>query len=309
MNRSSPDSRAILAMLAAMALFVVNDALVKMTTSILPISQVLVIRSVFSCTVMLALVFSMRQAHALAAILSPRIALRAALEGCIAWGFVTALSHLPLANVSAIFQASTLIIIALAAILGIDRIGWRRWLAVFIGFIGVLMVVKPSLSGFNEYSLLALGTCCIVAVRELITRNISGDIPSGVVAFWSTAGVMMVGGLLGLGEHLAGAGAWAQPAWREILLLMMAALFVAGGNFCLISAYRHGDVSIISALRYSVMVFALIIGFLFFGEWPDSLSLIGAALIIGSGLYALHRQRLKNIEARRAAFTGADHAG
>jgi drug/metabolite transporter (DMT)-like permease len=309
MNRLSPDSRAILAMLAAMALFVVNDALVKMTTTILPVSQVLAVRSVFSCVVMLALVFSMRQAHALAAILSPRIALRAALEGCIAFGFVTALSHLPIANVSAIFQSSTLIIIALAALLGIDRIGWRRWLAVFIGFIGVLMVVKPSPSGFNEYSLLALGTCCIVAVRELITRNIAGDVPSGVVAFWSTMGVMMVGALLGLGEHLTGTSAWTQPAWREIILLMIAALLVAGANVCLITAYRDGDVAIISALRYSVMVFALVIGFLFFGEWPDNLSLAGAALIIGSGLYALHRQRLKNIETRRVTAAGADHAG
>ena len=308
MNRFSRDSRAILAMLAAMALFVVNDALVKMATSVLPISQVLVVRSIFSCIVMLALVFGMRQAHALGAILSPRIALRAALEGCIALGFVTALSHLPIANVSAIFQASTLIIIALAALLGIDRIGWRRWLAVFVGFVGVLLVVKPSPAGFNEYSLLALGTCCIVAIRELITRNIAGDVPSGVVAFWSTAGVMLVGALLGLGEHIAGAGAWTQPAWREIGLLMVAALLVAGANFYLITAYRDGDVAIISALRYSVMVFALIIGFLFFGEWPDNLSLLGAGLIIASGLYALHRQRVKNLAARRAA-AGVDHAG
>jgi drug/metabolite transporter (DMT)-like permease len=180
---------------------------------------------------------------------------------------------------------------------------------VSIGFAGVLMVVKPSPSGFNEYSLLALGTCFIVAMRELITRNISGDVPSGVVAFWSTFGVMMVGGLLGLGEHLAGAGEWTQPGWREITLLMLAALLVAGGNLFLIVAYRDGDVAIVSALRYSVMVFALIIGFLFFGEWPDNLSLIGAGLIIGSGLYALHRQRLKNAAARRAAAAGADHAG
>jgi drug/metabolite transporter (DMT)-like permease len=309
MNGLSPDSRAILAMLAAMALFVVNDALVKMTTSILPVSEVLAVRGVFSSIVMLGLVFSMRQGSALVAILRPRVALRAGLEGFIAWGFVTALSHLPIANVSAIFQASTLIIIALAAVLGIDRIGWRRWLAVFIGFIGVLMVVKPSPSGFNEYSLLALGTCFVVAMRELITRNIAGDVPSGVVAFGSTLAVMVAGALIGAGEYASGVGRWEVPGWRETLLLASAALLVALGNLFLVNAYRHGDVSIVSALRYSVMVYALLLGFLFFGEWPDNVSLMGAALIIASGLYALHRQRLKNIAARRAAFTGADHAG
>jgi drug/metabolite transporter (DMT)-like permease len=309
MNRFSPESRAILAMLAAMALFVVNDALVKMTTSVLPVSEVLAVRGVFSSIIMLGLVFMMGQASALITILRPRVALRAGLEGFIAWGFVTALSHLPIANVSAIFQASTLIIIALAALMGIDRIGWRRWLAVSIGFIGVLMVVKPSPSGFNEYSLLALGTCFVVAMRELITRNIAGDVPSGVVAFGSTLAVMLAGALIGLGEYASGVGRWEVPGWRETSLLASAALLVALGNLSLITAYRHGDVSIVSALRYSVMVYALILGFLFFGEWPDNLSLIGAALIIASGLYALHRQRLKNIAARRAVATGADHAG
>jgi drug/metabolite transporter (DMT)-like permease len=309
MKRLPPDSRAALAMLAAMALFVGNDALVKMTTHILPVSQVLVVRSIFSCIVMLALVVAMRQAGALTAMFTPRIALRAALEGCIAWGFVTALSNLPIANVSAIFQASTLIIIALAALLGIDRIGWRRWLAVFIGFIGVLMVVKPSPSGFNEYSLLALGTCLVVATRELITRNIAVGVPSGVVALASTMGVMLAGALIGLGEYASGAGRWLTPGGREISLLASAALLVALGNLLLVNAYRYGDVSIVSALRYSVMIYALLLGFFLFGEWPDTLSLIGAGLIVGSGLYALHRQRLKNLAARRDPAHGVHKEG
>lgn len=288
-------------MVAAMALFVANDALVKLATQALPVSQVLAVRGVFASLVILGLVIALGQAGSLGAMRRPRVALRAVLEGLVAFSFITALARLPLANITAILQASSLIIIALAALLGLDRIGWRRGLAVLVGFIGVLMVVKPSAAGFNAYSVLALISAALVAVRDLVTRNISEDVPSGVVAFATTLAVMLAGLAIGAGEAVAGLPGWAALAPRETLYLAGAAVAVGLGNTCIIIAYRDGDVALVSGLRYTVLVFALIVGFAFFGEWPDALSLAGAALIVGSGLYALHRQRVKRLEQAAAA--------
>jgi drug/metabolite transporter (DMT)-like permease len=296
----TPESRGSLAMVAAMALFVVNDALVKLATAQLPVSQVLAVRGVFASLVALGIVVAMGQAGQLRTMLRARVMVRAALEGLVAFSFITALAHLPLANVTAILQASSLIIIALAAIFGIDRIGWRRGLAVIVGFIGVLMVVKPSAAGFNAYAILALISAVLVAVRDLVTRNIALDVPSGVVAFTTTLAVMIAGVAFGIGESLAGLPGWATLTWRDTALVLSAAIVVALGNTGIIIAYRDGDIALVSGLRYTVLVFALVIGLLVFGEWPDVLSLIGAVLIVGSGLYALHRQRVKRLEADAA---------
>ncbi len=303
MTGFSPETRGSLAMLGAMALFVVNDALVKSATQALPVSQVLAVRGVFASLVMLGLVLAFGQWRQLRRGLQPRVLGRAALEGLVALTFISALAHLPLANITAILQASSLIIVALAAVLGLDRIGWRRALAVLVGFLGVLLVVRPSAEGFTVYSLLALASAILVAVRDLVTRKIAADVPSAIVAFITTSAVMLTGFALALFEP------WAALALRETLFLAGAAIVVGLGNLCIIVAYRDGDVTLVSGLRYSVLVFALIMGFLAFGEWPDALALTGAGLIVASGLYALHRQRVKRLEqARVQTMAGGDAA-
>ncbi|MGL4729016.1 MAG: DMT family transporter [Bosea sp. (in: a-proteobacteria)] len=290
-------------MVGAMALFVVNDALVKLATASLPVSQVLAVRGFFASLVTFGIVIALGQAGSLSAMWRPRVALRAALEGLVAFTFISALAKLPIANITAILQAASLMIVALAAIMGMDRIGWRRGLALIIGFFGVLLVVKPSSEGFNVYSVLALISAALVAVRDLVTRNISDDVPSGVVAFATTLAVMICGAMIGIGESVVGKSVvglqpWGALSSQTILYLLGAAVMVALGNTCIIIAYRDGDVALVSALRYSVLVFALIMGFVVFGEWPDFLALVGAVLIVGSGLYALHRQRVKRLADR-----------
>ena len=273
-------------MITAMALFVVNDALVKLATTAYPTSQVLAVRGVFASSVALALVFAFRQSDSLGLLLRPQVTVRALMEGVVAFTFITALAFLQLANITAILQSSSLIIIVLAAFLGIERMDWKRWLAVAIGFAGVLLIVRPRADGFNVYSLLALVSAAMVAIRDLMTRRIAVEIPTAVVALGTTLGVTLLGVVIGFGEI------WRPLAWRETLYLVLAAIVVSIGNTCIIIAYRNGEISTISSLRYTVLVFALVGGFLVLGEWPDALALIGASLIVGSGLYALRRQRL-----------------
>jgi drug/metabolite transporter (DMT)-like permease len=287
MLRLTPHQRGSLAMIVSMALFVVNDALVKLATASFTASQVLAVRGIFASLVTFGLVVVLGQTASVSAIFRPRVLLRAVLEGLVAFTFITALAKLPIANITAILQASSLIIVAFAAILGLDRIGWRRSLAILVGFAGVLLIVRPSAAGFNSFSVLALVSAILVAVRDIVTRGISADVPSGVVAFGTTLAVMVAGFVFGLAES------WPPLQLRETLYLVCASFAVGLGNFFIIIAYRDGDISLVSGLRYSVLVFALLAGFIVWGELPDMLAVVGSVLIVASGLYAMHRQGVR----------------
>ena len=294
MATAQSNRRGVIAMVAAMATFVVNDAFVKLATAAYPTGQVLAIRGLFATAAALVLVSSFGKLSDLKALSNPLVMARGALEGAVAISFITALAHLQLANITAILQAASLIVVAMAAILGIEKVGWRRWAAIGTGFIGVLIIVRPTPDGFTIYSLVALASAILVGFRDLLTRRIGADVPSSVITFTTTAVVCLMGWVLGLWE------VWKPLQARETLYLMAAAVFVALGNYAIIVAYRDADVSLVSGFRYTVLVFAIALGILIWDDWPDAASLTGAALIVGSGLYTLHRQRVRAAEARAA---------
>ena len=287
---AASNRRGVIAMVAAMATFVVNDVLVKLSTQTLPTGQVLAIRGLFAVAACLLLVCMFGRFSDLRAMAHPMVALRGALESAIAFTFILALAHLPLANITAILQAASLILVAMAAILGIEKVGWRRWAAVVLGFIGVLIVVRPSSEGFTIYSLVALASAALVGARDLVTRQIGAGVPSTVVTFTTTIVVCITGWVIGLAET------WQPVGQRELIYLMGAALFVAAGNYAIIVAFRDADVSLVSGFRYTVLVFAIALGALVFGDLPDLTALFGTCLIVGSGLYTLHRQRVRTAE-------------
>jgi drug/metabolite transporter (DMT)-like permease len=292
---AAANRRGALAMVFAMASFAVNDALVKLATVSYPTGQVLAIRGLFATLAALLLLRAVGQFGDIRAAARPIVLARAGIEALIAVSFITALAHLPLANITAILQAASLVVVALAALIGVERVGWRRWLAIVVGFVGVLIIVRPAAEGFTIFSLYALLSALLVGVRDLVTRRIDAKVPSAVVTLTTTVTVCLVGWIMGLFES------WAALSLTATLYLIAAALFVAAGNYGIIVAYRQGDVSLVSAFRYSVLVFALILGLAIWGERPDGPALVGALLIVGSGLYALHRERVRAAEARRAA--------
>lgn len=294
MNQLPENRRGVIAMLSAMALFVGNDVLVKLATVAYPAGQTMAVRSVFASCAAFGLVAALGSLGELGKLANPRVMLRAALEAAVAATFITALAKLPIGNINAILQASSLILVALAAMLRIEVIGWRRWLAVVVGFAGVLLIVRPSTEGFNGYALLALACAALVAVRDLVTRGIGNEIPSGIITLTTTVSV----GIVGLG--MLGFETWQPLVLRETLYLLGAALFVAGGNYAIIVAFRTADVSLVTGFRYSILVFSIIAGLVIWGDFPDPLALAGCALIVGSGLYALHRQRLRDRQAEPA---------
>jgi drug/metabolite transporter (DMT)-like permease len=278
-------------MVAAMALFVCNDALVKLASGYFPIGQLMAVRGLFASLCALAMVLAFKDAARLPLLFKPIVILRGCLEGLVAFLFISALKHLPLANITSILMSASLIVIVLAVVLGIEQVGWRRWAAVFVGFLGVLIVVRPSTSGFNWFSVLALMSAALVAVRELVTKKIGSDIPSSVVALATTLATGTVGALIGYGDI------WKPLILSETIYLVAAAILVAFGNLAIIIAYRGTDVSVVSGYRYSIVIMALIMGYLVWGDIPDMWSLIGSVLIVGSGLYTLHRQRVRQRQA------------
>jgi drug/metabolite transporter (DMT)-like permease len=284
---AAQNRRGIIAMMAAMTLFCCNDALMKLAREVFPAGQALALRTIFAMVASLALVVFMSDWRKLPLGLRPVVLARAGFEALCALTFIWALGLLPLANITAIVMASPLLIVLLAVLLRIESVGWRRALALTVGFIGVLIVMRPSADGFSAAALVALAGAGFVAIRDLTTRFISSDVPSTVVSLTAT----VVVGLLGVG--MSALETWQSP-WRiELAYLAGAALLVTAGSFSIISAFRNTDVGVVAGYRYSVVPIAVLIGWLVWGETPDGIAFAGIALIVGSGLYTLHRQRAR----------------
>lgn len=273
-------------MLTAMSLFVSSDTLMKLAREAYPAGQALALRTIFALAAGLTLVFLFREGRHLGKALKPYVVLRGLIESAVALTFLWSLGKLPLANITAILMASPIIIVVLAVLLRIEHVGWRRSLAVVAGFLGVLLVIRPAPENFDIPAIVALFSATLVAARDLLTRKIGSDIPATVITLTMTVIVGAASLALGLFE------AW-QPAWRiETIYLALSAVLVTIGSVLTVIAFRSGDVGLISGYRYAVVVFAVLIGYMVWGDLPDGWALAGIMLIVASGLYTLHRARV-----------------
>lgn len=280
-------------MLAAMTLFVANDTALKLASATLPPGQIMAIRGVFASLFALGLVVMLGHAGRLGDLSSPRVLLRAAIEAAVAFLYITSLAHLPLANILTILQATPIIMTLIAVVMGLEKVGWRRWCAILVGFAGVLLIVKPT-TDFSIYSGLALASAALVAVRDLVTRSIGAQVPSIVVTLSTTSAVSAAGFALAVGEN------WQPLVQKDLLLLGGAALLVTLGNLMIIQAFRAAEVSVVSPFRYSIVPLSIFLGFVVFDELPDLLTIVGIGLIMASGLYTLHREHLRRRDALAA---------
>jgi drug/metabolite transporter (DMT)-like permease len=227
-------------------------------------------------------------------VLRPRIAradraiyaLRTASEIGATICFLTALSRMPLANATAILQTLPLTITMGAALLYRERVGWRRWSAIVIGFAGVAIMLRPGPEGFDADALWALGAVGFVTARDLLTRKLSAGAPSVFVALLTAAAITLTGALGALTQPLAPVSA------QALGLLFGAALFLLVAYIAAVNAVRVGEIGFVAPFRYSVLIWALFLGWALFGELPDATTLAGAGVVVGTGLYTLHRERL-----------------
>jgi drug/metabolite transporter (DMT)-like permease len=289
-----PDNiRGILAMLGAMAVFVLNDTLVKIAAASLPPGQAIFMRGVFTTLFCAVLVHRSRVHWALPHALSPRILLRAAADVGGTILFLSALVRMPIGDVFGILQFTPLAITAAAAIFLGAKVGWRRWSATAIGLVGVLLIVKPGGAHSSPWALLVvLAMLCGVA-RDLLTRSVPTSIPSIIIVCASTAVVTLVS--LGFAVFET----WTWPASTTTLILVGASTALLAGQYWLVAAMRMGEIAVIAPFRYSIILWAILSGYVVWRETPDFASWVGIAVVTAAGLYTFLREQ-KLAKATRA---------
>jgi drug/metabolite transporter (DMT)-like permease len=203
--------------------------------------------------------------------------------------FTTAVIHMSIAELYAILQMSPFLMTILAVIFFREPVGWRRWSAIVVGFIGVLIIVRPGLAGFSQYALFALVSVAFCALRDLATRRIPPKIPSLFITLLTTVTVTTAGGVI-----LVPLGGWTPPSTGALGLQALAAVLLLIGYQCIIMALRSGDISAVAPFRYSALLWAMLLGYLMFGDVPDAMMVTGAAIIVLSGLYAFYRERIRH---------------
>ncbi|MBN8920503.1 MAG: DMT family transporter, partial [Rhizobiales bacterium] len=272
-----------------------NDAIVKLVARQYPLGEVIFVRGLLTCLLVGVLLTLLGHAPALRFTLNKVVIARSCMEALSTLLFTSALVRMPLASLSTIVSVAPLVLTAFSVIAYKEQVGWRRWTAIAVGFAGALFVVKPTPGSFDVWALLGLACAFSSAGRDILTRGLPFGIPSILVSFSSAVAVTLVGACLGLGET------WRAMHWEAVGLLAVAACFLASANFFVVLAYRGVDIAAVGPFRYSNVVWAGLAGFLIFGEIPDRWAALGAALIVGSGIYSLHREAVRARELRAAA--------
>ncbi|MEP2027144.1 MAG: DMT family transporter [Paracoccaceae bacterium] len=282
----APNLRGALLMMASMAAFTLNDSLLKLTNGELPLFQLLFLRGVLTTLLIFGLARHLGTMHL---VISRRdwglIGLRSGAEIAAAYFFLTALFNMPLANVTAILQVLPLTVTLGSALFFGEAVGWRRMLAIFIGFAGMLLIVRPGAEGFSVFALYALVAVVCVTIRDLSTRRLSPSVPSMTVTLSASLSITLFSGLASLGND------WISVTLEQGWLIAGASVFILGGYLFSVLVMRVGDVSFVAPFRYSGLIWALLLGWLLFGDWPDTVTLLGAAIVVTTGLFTLYRER------------------
>jgi drug/metabolite transporter (DMT)-like permease len=281
----SANLRGILAVLVASTAFVLNDALIKLVSSELPPSEIIVARGMLATLMLIAGVVALGAVRPISILFTPMMLLRVASAATATVFIVLSLGRLPLATVTVVLQVTPLAVIAGASILYGEKVGWRRWAAALTGFLGVVLIVKPG-GSFGVAVYVLLTALLFTTTRDLTTRGLSHDIPSVFVAAASSAAIMLAGVVLAPFDD-----AWTMPsswAWGT-MTVSAACLFVA--NTFMIMALRTGEIAVVAPFRYAPVPLAVVLGYLWWDDLPDTLGFVGTGLVLGAGLYTLHRER------------------
>jgi drug/metabolite transporter (DMT)-like permease len=285
---SSANLNGIAALLAAQVLLVGSDTFIKLASTSIPATQIMAYRGPISIAVMLAIVWANGSMGRLAGAVSPRVMFRGILEAVIALMFITALAGLALGDITAILQATPLVLIVLSIFVLGQRAGAFEWIVVILGFLGVLMIVQPGANSAAWLAGLAFLTSVMIAFRDIVTRTLDPSIPSPVVALATTVAVCMLGVAGGLFQE------WRPMTPTLWLYVFGTAVLVAAANLLMVRAFRGVDIAVVSPFRYAVVVWAMLVGYWVWGDKPNLLALCGVVLIVVCGLALMRREWKKS---------------
>lgn len=262
------------------------DALARVATKELPLGQVIAGRGLVACLLLAAAGWAQGQIRWHPGILSAPVIVRILAEVGAGISFVGALSHMPIANATAILQFIPLVTTMAAALLFSEQVGWRRWLAGIAGFIGVLLILQPGAAGFTWWSMLAVTAMLCMSTRDLATSRIDRSVPTMLIGAVTAAAVTIAG------SGLATASGWVtSPSPKSLAFSAGAGVMLALGFICLVVGMRNAEMSAIAPFRYFTLLWALLMGYFAWGEVPNPLAWAGLAIVVAAGLYAFGRER------------------
>ncbi|MFV0515633.1 MAG: DMT family transporter [Jhaorihella sp.] len=274
-------------MTLAMLGFAFEDMFIKLMAGAMPTWQIIGALGIGGAVVFSAILVARRQRLPGRAWLAGPILLRNAGELVGTCGFVTAIALTPISSASAILQATPLAVTLGAALFLAEPVGWRRWSAILAGFFGVLLVIRPGMQGFDALSLFAVLGVAGLALRDLVTRRVPRDVSSFQLSFMAFLTLIPAAWVL----SLFSTAPFVVPDARQWAMLAGAVGLGTLAYYAIVAAMRVGEVSFVTPFRYSRMIFALIVGMAVFGERPDLPMLVGSAIIVGSGIYTVWRER------------------
>ncbi|CUH43633.1 carboxylate/amino acid/amine transporter [Ruegeria atlantica] len=274
-------------MIGAMACFALEDALLKAAAVALPVWQILVLFGLGGALIFACVAMARGTRLLQPDVLSPAMKIRAVFEILGRLFYVLAITLTPLSSATVILQATPLVVVACAALLFGETVGWRRWSAILVGLIGVVIIIQPTGDSFTILSLLAVLGMLGFAGRDLASRVAPASLGTEVLGFYGFVSVIVAGFAYSF---------WEQAPIAPVPLLT--SLHIAGAvglgaiaYTSLMKAMRTGEVSAVTPFRYSRLLFGVALGVIFFGEDLDQTMWIGSGLIVASGLYILWRGR------------------
>lgn len=280
------NAQGALMMVLAMTGFALGDMIIKLVAHDMPTGQVIALIGLGGFAPAALYVLWREGVPPLSVLLHPIILIRGLFEIIAVVGFITALGLIPLATLSAIIQAVPLAVTFGAALFFGETVGLRRWSAILVGLLGVLIIIRPGVAGFDPNSLFGVLAVIGLAGGDLATKGIPKSVSTNlltVLAFLNAgvAGILMVP----FSNTL-------QPVSGEAALYLAAAVMLTFfATWAIIAAMRVGDVSFVAPFRYSRLIVAVIIGIVVFKEYPDALTILGAGIVVLSGVYAFVRER------------------
>ena len=269
-----------------MACFAVEDTFIKLLSARLPATQILFSVGFGGALITLALAVTLNVNLADKILLNKHVISRTIADLFGALFFTSAMVLIPMSLLASILQATPLFVTLGAAILLGEKVGWRRWSAIFIGFLGVIIILQPGYGSFQLASLLGLAAVLCLALRDVVTRDMATEIPTLTVTFYACLAMGSAGFIA-----YPFFGTPIMPTTFEAILLVCAAIIGLTGYFLIVLATRKGDVSVIAPFRYSRLLFSLGLASLILGEMLTLPILLGGLLVVSSGIYTFGRER------------------
>ncbi len=286
---------AIVAMIASTLFYLLGDTAVKLASEAVPVPQIIVIRGLLTVLMVASAAAAAGVLRYWRGMFTKPVLIRGGFDAVTTLMFTYALANMRIADATAVINAAPIAATLMAIVILKERVDGLRWMAVLLGFVGVVLVLRPDAGSFNMFGLLAFGSMFAVAGREVVTRRIAAEVPSLIVTLWSAIAMTVAGGVA-----WSITGTAAEIAYTELGLIVLAAVFLFGAYHYSVVSLRLGEVSMVGPFRYVIIVWGLVMGFVVWGDIPELAELAGMTLITIAGFAVFRREFARSRRERQS---------